>query len=233
MSGVLIDRGWPKDPGHPGEAEPATLDGRAPERDAGSAPSTTVGTLPRRVRHESGQLVQFPPFSHPSLGFPDFAASASRRRSARRRFHRRVALAFLAGGLVFAASWIVAANDIGTHNALASARSTLAHTRHQLAAVSAQRDTYQAQLRQAQDQLSQAQQSLSSAQSQLNLQGSQITVLKTCLGGVLTSLSYAANSDYTDAISTINGVSGACSSAASLLGSTSSTPAATGPTSTA
>lgn len=151
-----------------------------------------------------------PPFSRPAFGYPDFVVSAKRRRSVRRRRHRRMAVAALVGAVVIGAGWVVASNDIGTHHALAQARTALAHSRAQLSRTAAQRDTYQAQLRQAESQLAQA-------QSQVALQGGQMTVLKTCLGGVLSSLSYASSGDYTDAIATIDSVANACNSASSLV----------------
>lgn len=151
-----------------------------------------------------------PPFSRPAFGYPDFVVSAKRRRSLRRRRHRRMAVAALVGAVVAGAGWVVASNDIGTHDALSQARNALAHTRAQLSQTASQRDTYRAQLRQAESQLAQA-------QGQITVQGGQMTVLKTCLGGVLSSLSYASNGDYTDAIATIDGVANACNSASSLV----------------
>jgi chromosome segregation ATPase len=164
-------------------------------------------------------LATYAQFSRPSFGYPDFALPARRRTNRRRRLVRRTCIV-VAGAVLLGTSGVVAANEIGTHDALWLARSALNTTRQQLAQASAQRDTYQAQLRQAEDQLNQAQQSLSSAQSQVILQGNQITVLKTCLRGVLDSLSYAAANDYTDAISTIDGVSTVCNEASTMLTTT-------------
>jgi Tfp pilus assembly protein FimV len=207
MSGVLIDGRWSQTSAEPSSTPPAK------RRD--------------RVRQRPGEIVQFPSLAHPSFGYPDFALSANRRRSARRRQRRRVIAGGLAGGLLLATVGTVVANEIGTHRALSSARSALTHTRHQLSTTTSQRDNYESQLHQAQDQLSQAQQSLSSAQNQLDLQTNQITELRTCLNGVLSSLSYAASNDYTDAIATINRVSGVCTSASSLLGPPTGAPAPT------
>ena len=188
MSGVVIEGGWSE----------------APSRAARGAASADT-------------LASYPQFSHPAFGYPDFVVSARRRRSARRVARRRTLVATMVGAVVLGGSWVIVTNEIGTHHALGQARTALAHTRQELSKTTSQRDAYQAQLRQAESQLSQAQQNLSSAQSQLSLQGNQITVLKTCLGGVLSSLSYAAANDYTDAISAINGVAGACNSASSLV----------------
>ena len=214
MSGVLIEGGWRQGSGKSIRSDPAVED--ALRQGAASTAQDFPTDQTASAQPVEGEVIPFPPFSHPSFGFPDFAVSAKRRRSARRRFRRRVVASSMAGALLFGTTGIVAANEIGTHSALASARTALSHTRQQLTAVTSQRDSYEAQLRQAQDQLS-------SAQSQLNLQGSQITVLKTCLNGVLDSLSYAANNDYTNAISTINSVSGACNSASAVLSPPTST----------
>jgi hypothetical protein len=207
MSGVVIDGGWGQTSSEPSSTPPATRR--------------------QRVRPRSGEIVLFPSYAHPSFGDPDFAVSAKRRRSARRRRRRRVIAGGLAGGLLLATVGAVVANDIGTHRALSSARAALAHTRHQLSTTASQRDSYESQLHQAQDQLSLAQQTLSSAQNQLDLQTNQLTLLKTCLNGVLSSLSYAASNDYTDAIATINSVSGACTSASSLVSPSTGAPAPT------
>jgi hypothetical protein len=217
MGGVLIDGGW-----RGGSRRSVLPDPNAdhPSQASRHAATRTVSTGPATSPNgdKLGELVLFPSFAHPSFGFPDFAASAPRRRSIRRRQRGRVVGVLTAGALVLGTSGILAANEIGTHSALASARAALAHTRHQLASTQAQRDSYQAQLQQAQ-------QNLSSAQSQVNLQAGQIGVLKTCLNGVLDSLGYAANNDYTDAIATINGVSGACTSASTLVGPQTGAPA--------
>jgi hypothetical protein len=223
MSGVLIDGGWSQDgpAGRRHSSHPSSL-----AFSADPIASTTATTAP-------GEVVPFPPFSHPAFGYPDFAVSAKRRRSRRRRLVRRMVFGAFAGAVVLGGSGVLVANELGTHDALASARRALAHTREQLARTTSQRDTYQAQLNQAENQLSQAQRSLSSAQNQVNLEGTQITVLKTCLGGVLNSLSFAAVNDYTDAISAINSVSGACNSSAAILPPASPGPASPGPASPA
>jgi hypothetical protein len=214
MGGVLIDGGWSEATEgsvlpHPDPDTRFVFEPSAPAagRHLRSAPATRTTSADQG----QGELILFPSFAHPSYGYPDFAATAPRRRSIRRRQRRRVVSAVAAGALLLGTASIVTANELGTHSALASARSALNHAR-------SQRNSYEAQL-------NQAQQDLSSAQSQNNLQAGQIGVLKTCLNGVLDSLSYAANNDYTDAIATINGVSGACTSASTLLGPSAGTPA--------
>lgn len=141
-----------------------------------------------------------------------------------------VALLILAGG---AGYWQKRTSDdleatrqalSQTETDLASTSKSLAQTTRRLNSKQMQLDAktseladVQTQLGQAQRQLSGVQGSLNKAQDRLDLQANQIETLKSCLNGVSSSLSYAAQNDYTSALAALDAVQVSCQRAQTIL----------------
>jgi hypothetical protein len=80
----------------------------------------------------------------------------------------------------------------------------------QLASLGAEKTALTAQLKDAQT-------TLQGTQNTVQLQTQQITNLHTCLNGVLTALNFIANNDYTDAVTSLQGVQAVCQTAQNSL----------------
>ncbi len=167
------------------------------------------------------------PVEHTAQGHHALLAKAGRLPV--HRLPRRWSLA----GVTLLVSALIAAVVLGLldHGQLDSTRATLHATSQHLARTVRQRNslerqlsTTKAELSQAQSQLSAAenqiaglQNSLSNANSQINLQAGQISVLKTCLNGVVVAINEAAAGDLQGADATLAGVGPSCQQASALI----------------
>ena len=212
---------------HPVEAIP-------PTQQTGStllASSVSTSPVPTPINSPSGlSTASLPGAVAPAApAMSEYPYPTAKRKE---RFPRRRDVLWFVGIILLAAALgVFIANDVAEHHDLSQRTAALS-------SMTTQRDTTQSHLNQSQSQLQQTQQSLtqsqsslkqaqsqidtlngslSTANSQLNLQSGQITTLKTCLAGVLQSIVYVGANDYTDALATINSVTGACQAGSAIV----------------
>jgi hypothetical protein len=104
-----------------------------------------------------------------------------------------------------------------TNSRLIAATGDLANDKIQISTQLAQLASLGAEKTALTAQLKDAQTTLQGTQNTVQLQTQQITNLHTCLNGVLTALNYISYNDYTDAVTSLQGVQAVCQTAQNSL----------------
>jgi hypothetical protein len=140
----------------------------------------------------------------------------------------RITLVCVAVLLVMGAVGVLLANDVGTHTQLSNTRGDLASTDRRLSSTETQLGQTRTQLQSADQQVSSLQTSvanlkgsLANAQNTVNGQNGEITLLQTCLDGVIQAGEDGNAGDYTDELSALEGVQAVCQEAQGDLPSSS------------
>lgn len=104
-----------------------------------------------------------------------------------------------------------------TQTNLSATRSDLTATSNSLKARTTERDALQSKVDTLNTQLQGVQGSLNDAKANLNSQSNQITVLKSCLSGVMTALVAVGNGDYNGAVGALQSVDSVCRQASQYM----------------